>query len=129
MGNHDDALEALREAVRLSPSNIPLREHLAQLLMGQGQPEEAERELRAALGQAPSNARVKLGLASAFYQPADLEKDPTDQYQWRFPVRRLEAEIIRDTILDAGGSLNPEAGGPALPSIANRHAGGEHGRR
>jgi hypothetical protein len=57
-------------------------------------------------------------MASAFYQSADLEKDPTNTYLWRFPVRRLEAEIIRDAILDASGSLNLEMGGPAFfPAI------------
>src|SRR5205814_1480796 len=53
-------------------------------------------------------------MASGFYQSTDLEKDPTDVYLWRFPVRRLEAEIIRDLILDASGNLNLEAGGPAF---------------
>jgi uncharacterized protein DUF1553/uncharacterized protein DUF1549/cytochrome c len=57
-------------------------------------------------------------MASAFYQSTDLENDPTDVYLWRFPVRRLEAEIIRDSILDASGDLNLQAGGPAFfPAI------------
>ena len=55
---------------------------------------------------------------SAFYRPEDLEKDPTDVYLWRFPARRMEAEILRDTVLDASGNLNLQAGGPAFfPSI------------
>ncbi|MBZ5611039.1 MAG: DUF1553 domain-containing protein [Acidobacteriia bacterium] len=53
-------------------------------------------------------------MASAFYRSADLENDPTNVYLWRFPVRRLEAEIIRDSILDASGDLNLAAGGPAF---------------
>jgi len=57
-------------------------------------------------------------MASAFYQADDLKKDPTDMYLWRFPVRRMEAEILRDTILDASGDLNLTAGGPPFfPSI------------
>jgi len=57
-------------------------------------------------------------MASAYYQATDLEKDPTNVYLWRFPVRRLEAEIIRDSVLDASGDLNLKAGGPAFfPSI------------
>ena len=57
-------------------------------------------------------------MSSAFYQSANLEKDPTNVYLWRFPVRRMEAEILRDTILDASGDLNLEAGGPPFfPSI------------
>jgi transitional endoplasmic reticulum ATPase len=64
----DDALQALREALRLSPNNIALRQHLADMLLGQGQPEEAEKEYREALALAPNSQPLKLGLARAFYQ-------------------------------------------------------------
>lgn len=53
-------------------------------------------------------------MASAYYQPDSAAADPTDQYLWRFPVKRLEAEIIRDAILSASGDLNLETGGPAF---------------
>ncbi|MCW5983287.1 MAG: DUF1553 domain-containing protein [Bryobacteraceae bacterium] len=57
-------------------------------------------------------------MASAFYLPSNAEKDPANAYLWRFPLRRLEAEAIRDVILSASGQLNPEAGGePFFPSI------------
>jgi AAA+ superfamily predicted ATPase len=61
-----DPLAALREALRLSPDNIPLRQHLAESLLSQGQPELAETEFREALALAPDNAPLKLGLARAF---------------------------------------------------------------
>ena len=51
-------------------------------------------------------------MASAFYQADDLQKDPTDAYLWRFPIRRMEAEILRDNVLDASGNLNLQAGAP-----------------
>ena len=53
-------------------------------------------------------------MASAYYQADSLAKDPTDQFLWRFPVKRLEAEIIRDAVLFASGDLNVEAGGPGF---------------
>jgi len=53
-------------------------------------------------------------LASTFYDANSLAKDPTDQFMWRFPVKRMEAEIIRDAVLSASGDLNPEMGGPAF---------------
>ena len=57
-------------------------------------------------------------MASSFYQAADMEKDPTNVYLWRFPLRRMEAEAIRDALLTASGKLNLEAGGePFFPSI------------
>jgi Protein of unknown function (DUF1553). len=40
-----------------------------------------------------------------------LEKDAGSTLLWRFPPRRVEAEVIRDGILLASGKLNPEMGG------------------
>jgi hypothetical protein len=57
-------------------------------------------------------------LASSVSQPANLGKDPTNIYLWRFPLRRLEAEAIRDVILSASGQINLQAGGqPFFPAI------------
>jgi transitional endoplasmic reticulum ATPase len=65
--NPDDALQALREALRLSPNNIPLRQHLADSLLNSGRLEEAEKEFREALGLAPNSQSLQLGLARTFY--------------------------------------------------------------
>ncbi|WP_433424905.1 ATP-binding protein [Microtetraspora malaysiensis] len=63
----DDAgLRALREAARLSPENLPLRQHLAGQLLAMGYLAEAEAEYRAALVLAPKNADITAGLAEAF---------------------------------------------------------------
>ena len=45
--------------------------------------------------------------------PSDigLKKDATASLLWRFPPRRIEAEVIRDGILLASGKLNPRMGG------------------
>lgn len=64
----EDALQALREALRLSPNNTALRQHLAEMLLSHGQSEEAAKEFRDALGIAPNSVPLKLGLARAFYQ-------------------------------------------------------------
>lgn len=64
--NHDAAIESLREALRLSPDNGPLRKHLADTLLAQGRNAEAEDEYRQALAREPQNAWLKLGLAEAF---------------------------------------------------------------
>ena len=57
-------------------------------------------------------------MASSFYQAANLEKDPTNEQLWRFPLRRLEGEAIRDVILAASGKINLQAGGePFFPPI------------
>jgi hypothetical protein len=61
-------------------------------------------------------------MASSFYRQANFDKDPDNVSLWRFPVRRVEAEIVRDLILSASGKLNLQAGGPpffpAVPKAA-----------
>jgi hypothetical protein len=60
-------------------------------------------------------------MASSYYSASNNEKDPENILLWKFPVRRLEAEIIRDIILSASGQMNWEAGGDAFfPSIPKR---------
>ena len=62
----DETVDSLREALRHSPENVPLRRHLAELLLKHGFPDQAETEFRAALNLDPDHAELKLGLAEAF---------------------------------------------------------------
>jgi ATP-dependent 26S proteasome regulatory subunit len=68
MNPENEAVSSLREALKISPNNLPLREHLAQTLLGLGRAEEAEREFRQALGLSPDHAKLKTGLSRAFAQ-------------------------------------------------------------
>ena len=43
---------------------------------------------------------------------AELDRDA--RYLWRFPPRRLEAEVIRDSILAVSGKLDLRMGGPGF---------------
>ena len=65
---NDDIIEGLRQAVRLSPENIPLRQHLAETLLGLGRADEAESEIRLVLQRAPNDAKLKFALARSFEQ-------------------------------------------------------------
>jgi SpoVK/Ycf46/Vps4 family AAA+-type ATPase len=65
---NSDAVNALREALRASPANVPLRQALADMLMSMGLAEEAEKEYRQAIALAPDDAKLKVGLATAFHQ-------------------------------------------------------------
>src|SRR5206468_1857029 len=53
-------------------------------------------------------------MASAFEDAVDREKDPQDQFLWRFRAQRLDAEIVRDSILAASGGINLAIGGPPV---------------
>lgn len=65
---NDDALRALRAAVKQSPNNLPLRQHLGDTLLSLGQAGEAEAEFREALSKWPDDVELKTGLALAFYR-------------------------------------------------------------
>jgi mono/diheme cytochrome c family protein len=41
--------------------------------------------------------------------------DPDNRLLGRMPVRRLEAEALRDALLTVSGKLNPKVGGPPVP--------------
>lgn len=62
----DRAIEALREALRASPENLPLRRHLAESLLSGGRGDLAEAEYREAIARAPEDLDLKVGLAQAF---------------------------------------------------------------
>ncbi|MBI4568972.1 MAG: ATP-binding protein [Planctomycetes bacterium] len=66
MPPNEDNIRALREALRVSPENLPLRRHLAETLLTYGRADEAVTEFRAALHYAPRNSDLRLGLAGAY---------------------------------------------------------------
>src|SRR5262249_56903331 len=66
---------------------------------------------------------IKLLMTSAAYRqssrPLDpganaARIDPGDQLLWRMRLRRLEAEVIRDSILAVSGRLDRTMGGPPI---------------
>ena len=73
MLNSDDKLRSLREALRLSPDNLPIRELLANTLLEQGQGEDAEREFLQALRLCPESVPLKIGLARSFLQQNKIQ--------------------------------------------------------
>ncbi|MEY3275903.1 MAG: hypothetical protein RL153_1169 [Verrucomicrobiota bacterium] len=60
-------------------------------------------------------------LSAAFRQASapreeGLRIDPSNRLLWRFPLRRLDAESIRDGMLAAAGVLDGKASGPYVPT-------------
>jgi hypothetical protein len=46
--------------------------------------------------------------------PAALARDPENDLLWRFDLRRLSAEEVRDSVLAVSGNLNRQMGGPSI---------------
>jgi hypothetical protein len=65
----------------------------------------------------------RLILTSAVYRQssaaneAGLRADPEDKLLWRMPPRRLEAEIVRDAILETAGTLERRMYGEPVPTV------------
>ena len=62
-----------------------------------------------------------LATSAAFQQSAEpradgLARDADNVTLWRFPLRRLDAEAIRDAMLAASGRLGGKTGGPYVPT-------------
>jgi hypothetical protein len=51
---------------------------------------------------------------AATFDAARAEIDPDNRLLWRRRAQRLEAEILRDTVLSVSGTLNPQVFGPAF---------------
>ena len=74
----------------------------------------------------------KLMVMSNAYQMSSLPneeglaKDPENELLWRFDMRRLQAEEIRDAILAVSGNLNSKMGGPSIyPHIVDEVKAGQ----
>ena len=53
-------------------------------------------------------------MASAFEDASDREKDPQNEFLWRFRAQRLDAEVVRDSVLAVSGGINLAIGGPPV---------------
>jgi hypothetical protein len=64
----------------------------------------------------------RLILTSAVYRQTStlrvdgFQVDPDDRLLWRFPLRRLDAEAVRDAMLTIAGQLDPTLYGPYVPT-------------
>ncbi|MGL4419488.1 MAG: PSD1 and planctomycete cytochrome C domain-containing protein [Gemmataceae bacterium] len=59
-------------------------------------------------------------------QPAGLKLDPANTLLWRFNMRRLAAEEVRDSILEASGELRQQLYGPSVyPKIPDAVLAGQ----
>lgn len=53
--------------------------------------------------------------------PQTLAADPANHFYWRMAPRRMESEVLRDSLLQLGGQLDLQAGGPSLEAGGDSH--------
>jgi SpoVK/Ycf46/Vps4 family AAA+-type ATPase len=70
----EESIQVLRDAVKVSPDNAPLRAHLAESLASAGRYDEACQEYRTAMSLNPQDRKLKLGLANCFYQMGEYSQ-------------------------------------------------------
>jgi uncharacterized protein DUF1553/uncharacterized protein DUF1549/cytochrome c len=57
-------------------------------------------------------------MTSQFNDASNLAKDPEDRLWWRFRIQRVDAEVLRDSVLAVSGGLNTEMfGKPVFPKL------------
>ena len=126
MSGEDDTLRALRDAVNVSPDNIPLRQHFADSLLKYGIYGEAEKEYLEALRLSPNNLSLKVGLAQAYNEQGEYAQALSIVESL---VSVLEAparaHLLHASLLVRKGVLNLAARAYAIaidrdPSLADR---------
>jgi hypothetical protein len=58
---------------------------------------------------------------SSSHNSAGDQRDPENRLYWRKPVQRLDAEVIRDSVLATSGALNQGMFGPPVPVRPDVH--------
>lgn len=64
----DELIQNLREALKISPTNIPLRLTLAEALLANKEIEEAEAEYKTVVDSQPENIQAKVGLTKVYFE-------------------------------------------------------------
>ena len=64
-------------------------------------------------------AGVSSVVAEANSESTPQMADPDNALYWQFPLRRLQAETVRDAVLAVTGRLNPKRHGEAVPVMAD----------
>lgn len=117
--NPDPLLDSLRAAVAAAPEDLPLRVHLAGLLLDRGARDEAVAQLGTVLGQAPGNAEAAALMARALTAAgpaagtaagtaAGPEPEPKAGFDWAAAESEV-ADVVPPRFVDGA---EPVAAGP-----------------
>jgi hypothetical protein len=73
---------------------------------------------------------LSLAYSQSSARRVDLDRlDPDNKLLGRMPVRRLEAEAVRDAVLAVSGKLNRSVGGPSVPVAEDGEGKAVFGKR
>lgn len=62
-----------------------------------------------------TSAAYRRDSSNAGADPATLAADPTNRFYWRAHPRRMESQVVRDSLLHLAGELDTTMGGPSVP--------------
>ncbi|MET8080971.1 ATP-binding protein [Streptomyces sp. NPDC005303] len=91
---------SLRAAVGAAPDDVPLRLHLAELLLEHGRADEAVVEVAAALQRSPSDARARAVMARAMNPAPAQDRAPVQHSAPEFDWRRAESEFAGVAVVE-----------------------------
>jgi AAA+ superfamily predicted ATPase len=117
-------LDSLRNAVNAMPDDVPLRLHLATMLLRAGQRDEAVRHLGAVLQREPGNAEAMRMLTSPAEVPGPPASPPADVDTSAERVRGSASPVTGPTPVSDGAE---GAGGPTGPGEVAAGAEGGSG--
>jgi hypothetical protein len=61
----------------------------------------------------------RLSTSAAGSDAQTIAADPDNRFYWRMSTRRMESQIVRDSLLHLAGVLDPKLGGPSLEAGAD----------
>lgn len=118
----ENTLSSLREALKFSPGNIPLKIHFAETLMKANQLEEAETQYTELI-KLTSDSKVKAGLANIFYLKGEYSKCNVvlEEAISHDPAPGFELWLLHAKALLKEGSL--EAAANAYRKVIEKNSG------
>lgn len=90
------------------PANLKLLDFLAHEFMASGW---SFRHLHRLM---VTSRTYRLSSSTAGADKATLATDPNNQYYWRMNTRRMESQVVRDSLLCLAGELDTTMGGPSV---------------
>jgi AAA+ superfamily predicted ATPase len=123
-------LESLRNAVAAMPDDVPLRLHLAELLLRAGRRDEAVRHLGAVLQREPGNTQALAMLtapdqAAGQHPSAPAGASPSSERTGSTPPAPAASPVVPDAAAGTGGGPDADAatGGAAESGSAAQSSG------